>query len=587
MTKASFTPTPEQEIVITHSRSAFISACPGAGKTQVLVERARNQLKDRLSGQGIAFLSFTNAAISEFRNRLQLEALLHSPPFPHFVGTFDSFLWQFLIAPFGVPGHLKAPQLIPDLGDRSVTPYPGARPIPLSCFDNMTGELIPDKVIQLGFDPTTNPALTQRYVNTARRSRERFIARGELDFTDVRTIAKGHLANPPLSKSLSAALAGRFREIIVDEAQDCNPADVEIIDWLRGAGIVTKVICDPHQSIYEFRGGVTNQLFKLGQTFDQGDRLTMRGNFRSNHNICKAIATFRAPSEQDLTDQPLGKNATDKTQIYILSYAGNSVPASIGVKFGELVQALEMNAANCPVLSSTRDSACNALGQTTDASTQDRTFRLALAITSFHLAHEINARKLAMEAVHKIVLEIEDRIGEKTYHQHVAVEGLEPADWRPSILALIQSLRYDPHKDPDANAWLARARKHLSPHLAAGGPSISQRLRNHKDLGAVFAIKPTSNLTARTIHSAKGMQFPAVCVVMTTTTTKGILDYLTTDQPSEHAEGARKLYVAASRAERLLAIAVPKSQAIRLTKHIQKNGAQVAQISLGGCPPAK
>lgn len=76
MTKDPFVPTPDQKRVIEHSRSGFISACPGAGKTQVLVERARSQLRDRTSGQGIAFLSFTNAAISELRSRLEREALL-------------------------------------------------------------------------------------------------------------------------------------------------------------------------------------------------------------------------------------------------------------------------------------------------------------------------------------------------------------------------------------------------------------------------------------------------------------------------------------------------------------------------------
>jgi hypothetical protein len=80
-------------------------------------------------------------------------------------------------------------------------------------------------------------------------------------------IVNARFGDPQLSARMSAALAARFREVIVDEAQDCNPADLEIINWLRRAGIVTKVICDPHQSIYEFRGGVTEQLFAFGQTF--------------------------------------------------------------------------------------------------------------------------------------------------------------------------------------------------------------------------------------------------------------------------------------------------------------------------------
>jgi superfamily I DNA/RNA helicase len=581
MSLTLFVPTPDQQIVIDHGQGAFISACPGAGKTQVLVERARKELKNTSSGQGLAFLSFTNAAISELRRRLQQEVLLLSPSFPHYVGTFDTFIWQFFIAPFGIHGHPKVPQLIPDIDERCVIPYKGAQAISLSCFDRITGTIIADKAKQEGFDTTKKSTrLIAQYVKCAGQCRERFRARGELGFNDVRAIVKGHLTDGQLSVKLSAALAARFREIIVDEAQDCNPADIDIINWLRRAGIVTKIICDPNQSIYEFRGGVTDQLFALRDTFDASDRLTMCGNFRSNTNICKAIAAFRAPADQQATDLPLGRNADDPTHIHVLLYPGTSVPSSIGHKFEELLLKIGLNPADCPVVSSTKDSACKAIGQTMDASRQDRTLRLALAVASFHVGQSVNGRLQAMEAMHRIVLELEGHLTEKTYHQHVTSHDMKPEDWRPSILELLQSLRYNPSCDTIADVWLERARASLSPHLAAGGSSIAQMLRKNQDLATVFAATPISSLTARTIHSVKGMQFPAVCVVLTANTSKSIIDYLTTGQPSEAAEGARKLYVASSRTERLLVIAVPKSQASRLIQHIQTTTAQVTQITL-------
>jgi len=580
MSKRPFSPTDEQKAVIGHSRSAFVSACPGAGKTQVLVERARQELKITSTGQGLAFLSFTNAAISELKSRLQSEGLLFRPPFPHYLGTFDTFIWQFFIAPFGIPGHAKAPQLIPDMDERAVVPYKNARELALSCFDRMTGKIVPEKAWQAGFDAAAKPGLTAQYETAARQCRERFIARGELDFSDVRAVVKGHLANVPLSKRLSEALAARFREIVVDEAQDCNPADIEIINWLRAAGIVTKIICDPHQSIYEFRGGVTDQLFALRDSFDLSNRLTMSGNFRSNGNICKAIAAFRPPGEQQTTDQPLGPAANDATHIHVLAYAGTSIPSSIGQKFKALIQGSNLNPLDCPVISSTRDGACKAVGQAVDATTQHRTLRLALAVASFHAGLEINARKQSMETLHGISLELGGTMGQKTYHQHVTAEGLKPEDWRPSMLELLQSLRYDPASDADADAWLARARTLLSPYLGANGGSIAQNLSKHQDLAAVLVAKPMPGMVARTIHSVKGMQFPAVCVVMGTKTSKDLIDYLNTGQPPHSAEGARKLYVGASRAERLLVIAIPKSQGPRLVTHIKKTGAEVTQSVL-------
>jgi DNA helicase II / ATP-dependent DNA helicase PcrA len=580
MSRKPFKPTEEQKSVIAHSGSAFISACPGTGKTQVLVERARCELKETSTGQGLAFLSFTNAAISELKSRLQSEALLRNPAFPHYVGTFDTFIWQFFIAPLGIPGQVKAPKLIPDMDDRMIVPYEKAQELSLSCFDRFTGKMIPEKAKLAGFDATAKPGLTAKYETSAKHCRERFLERGELSFGDVRAVVKGHITNLPLSAKLSAALGARFREIVVDEAQDCNPADIEIISWLRAAGIVTKIICDPHQSIYEFRGGVTDQLFALRDSFDQSDQLVMSGNFRSNPNICKAIAAFRAPGEQNPTDQPLGPAANDVTPIHVLHYSGNSIPTSIGQRFKTLVQHYNLSPMDCPVISSTRDAACKAIGQAVGATTQDRTLRLALAVTSFHAGLEVNARKQAMETLHGIVLELGGKMGEKTYHQYIVAESLKPEDWRPAIMELLQSLHFDPARDADAEAWLTRARTDMAPYLGANGGSIAQKLRKHQALAAILTCSPMSSLSARTIHSVKGMEFPGVCVVSSTTTCKDIIDYLTTGQPAQSAEGARKLYVAASRAERLLVIAVPKSQGARLAAHIKKTCAEVTEIVL-------
>lgn len=580
MTQAQFTPTPEQQRIINHGRSAFISACPGAGKTRILVERARVLLKERNTGRGIAFLSFTNAAISELAGRLQQESLLPSPPFPHFVGTFDSFIWQFLIAPLGIPGSVVQPRLIPDKDQRLIAPYPNGQTLPLSCFDRITGAIIPEQAVMHGFDAAENPTRTKQYVTSAQRSRERFLARGELDFDDLRLIVKGRLADVELSKRLATALAARFRELIVDEAQDCNPDDLEIIDWLRKASIVTIVICDPHQSIYGFRGGVTEQLFEFGKTFDEEDRLPMNGNFRSTDNICKAIVTLRAVGARGTIDQALGDHRTDPTYLHILSYPGVSVPAKIGAKFHELVEGLNYDVTQCPVLAATRQSAATAIGQPVDKESRDITLRLASAVTDFYFASEAGDRKLAMEEVHQIVLELAGRMGKKTYHQFLAAEGIEPDKWRPQVLQIIRALQYDPTGYANADAWHARAKELLAPYLPVGGASISQRMRRNSKLGTALAAAPLSSPSARTIHSVKGMQFPAVCVVMTPPTTKGILEYLEKGEPKEHAEGARKIYVAASRAQRLLAIAVPKSQASRLVAHIGNTGARVTLIAL-------
>lgn len=576
MTPRSYTPTREQLRVIRHDGPAFVAACPGAGKTRVLVERARHLLADRASGRGIAFLSFTISAVSELEERLRREGLLAKPAFPHFIGTFDGFLWQFLIAPFGAPGCAIRPRLIPDKDHRSIQPFPAAQALPLECFDRATGNAIPEAIGRHGFRGKSIKA----HETAARNARVRFLERGELDFADAREIALARLRDPISSPALAPALGARFRELIVDEAQDCNPTDLEIINWFRAASVPVKVICDPHQSIYGFRGGVTQELFAFGQSFAPDEQLPMTGNFRSSRHITKAIAALRASDARTFSDESLGDYCNEPTPVHVLIYTGKSVPASVGAKFRELTEALGCDAADCPVLAATRLGGANALGHPVDSGVKDLTYRLAIAISEYHFSFELGGRKEALEDVHKIMLEVEGHTIHKTYHQYVSDAEIEPGSWRPRALRLVDALRYDPIRFATADAWHDEARRLFAPLLPADGRSINQRLPRNADLAKALFSAPPSGLCARTIHSVKGMEFPAVCVVMSPLKAKGILDYLITGSPPSSSEEARKIYVGASRAQRLLVIATPKSQAARLVGLLQATGASVLPAAL-------
>ncbi|NEX91198.1 ATP-dependent helicase [Caulobacter sp. 17J65-9] len=557
MSDKPFIPTDQQKLIIAHSGSAFIAACPGAGKTKVMVERARQSLSGLGSGRGVAFLSFTLAAVSELEDRLRREGLIDTPPFPHFIGTFDSFLWQLLIAPFGIDGCAEKPRLIPDKDARDVLPYDRAQVLKLECFDRTTGVAIEDKLRRANFRGNV-----KAHETAARNLRQRLLDRGELDFADAREIALARLRDPACGAVLAPALAGRFQELVVDEAQDCNPVDLEIITWFRNAGTPVKVICDPNQAIYGFRGGVTRELTAFAATFPADERMPMSGNFRSSQHIARAIVALRPPTQRALIDEALGEFRDEPTEVQILAYKGG-VPASIGVKFRELTNGLGLVAEDCPVVAATRRTGSNALGHPPDGGVQDLSYRLAVAVSDFHFSFELGGRKEALEAIHRIMLQVAGRLGAKTYHQHLSETETEAADWRPEAMALADALRFSAERFATAQLWLDEARRLLEPLLPAGGGTIKQKLRWNDGLSAALAANPTSGHPARTIHSVKGMEFPAVCVVMTTTA-KGILDTLSAGGGGDDNEDARKIYVGASRAQRLLVIALPRTQAERL-----------------------
>ncbi len=87
--------------VINCWESKDILACPGSGKTTVLLAKLK-LLSDRLpfpDGCGICVLSHTNVAVNELKNKLgDSSNLLLS--YPNFVGTIQVFINQFILFPF-------------------------------------------------------------------------------------------------------------------------------------------------------------------------------------------------------------------------------------------------------------------------------------------------------------------------------------------------------------------------------------------------------------------------------------------------------------------------------------------------------
>ncbi|MDK8652958.1 UvrD-helicase domain-containing protein [Corynebacterium accolens] len=87
--------TSSQKSLIESESGGFFEACPGAGKTQTIVERFARRADSEDSRCGTALVTFTNAAAEEVQRRCA-----HKPKLlqaPNFVGTIDSFINRFLL----------------------------------------------------------------------------------------------------------------------------------------------------------------------------------------------------------------------------------------------------------------------------------------------------------------------------------------------------------------------------------------------------------------------------------------------------------------------------------------------------------
>lgn len=80
--------------------SIYLEACPGSGKTEVIAAKVAKEINNwTLSPSGIALLSFSNSATDELFSRVKKYSPDTVSRFPHFIGTFDSFIFKFLIGP--------------------------------------------------------------------------------------------------------------------------------------------------------------------------------------------------------------------------------------------------------------------------------------------------------------------------------------------------------------------------------------------------------------------------------------------------------------------------------------------------------
>lgn len=575
MTTLAYEPTPEQIAIIEHEGHAFVRACPGAGQTRTMVERARVMLADTSDLRSVAFLSFTNAAVDEMKMRLAKFGALPAPIFPNYIGTFDGFLWQFLIGPFGIDGCPEPPQLIPDKKDWVVKPpYDAARELTLECFDRQTGALIKNKADKFKFEPKNGPGAWEK---VARNMIGRSLEKGLLDFEDVRAIVKGRLVEKIFADRAVAALTGRFKELVVDEAQDCNPADLDIIDWLRQSGLTVKIICDPNQGIYGFRGGATDELEAFSAKFDEADHLPMSGNFRASPAICAAISQLRPPTTRGEPDRAVGRYKSEATPVHLLSYGGQAVSPHIGPAFLALTDKLNLDRKELRVLAATWSSASNGAGRRAVDPKNNKTLLLAQAVMGFHSAFAAGNPRHALGSLHRAVLMVRGEIATAgDYGTYLAKPEIEDGGWRPEIISIGQELHPNPAEA--AEQWLTRARNLLDKDLV-GSASIGTRLKKTSDLGALLSTVQATDLPARSIHDVKGLEFPAVCVVLSPQTVGKIIDVLAgTNTGQKEIEEARKIYVAASRAERLLAIATPKSRVEEL-KAILDAGGQAVVVS--------
>jgi superfamily I DNA/RNA helicase len=84
-------------LILDYDDNSVVIAAPGSGKTYVLAEKIKKNLKNLADHQGIIAISYTNKASTELKNRSLSNG---ENPMSSFFGTIDKFNLSEIVIPF-------------------------------------------------------------------------------------------------------------------------------------------------------------------------------------------------------------------------------------------------------------------------------------------------------------------------------------------------------------------------------------------------------------------------------------------------------------------------------------------------------
>jgi DNA helicase II / ATP-dependent DNA helicase PcrA len=556
---------------------SYLKACPGSGKTESIALKAAYTLRaQEWSFAGIAFLTFTNNAADVVEKRVRLT---HGDKiYPHFIGTFDSWLHGYILNPFGYR-ETKYPG---DNGDRSISAIDShSSSLFLRVYKTEPGFVqgAPILAHQFSYEvPTNNITFdsgsrgldesrrnlvwTSAQLDEFKRIKDAFWKAGFVTHADVQTICYRVLH---ASSDLRGLVAKRFPFVVVDECQDLSPCQLCLLDELRKAGTKVHFVGDLNQAIFSFRKSdpklvhdfVDRRSFAL---------LSLSTNFRSVQPIVETCGRI-------VTHGPVTGRAYDGKDpacVYFI-YDNEAVLPKLVERFEAFARLRKIDPAKCLILGRG-----NALVTQLGVG--------ALPTNAAHcFAHAIYLWKTgAFEHRDEALGWMGDIIannffpGEPTNaRNHDCPRSYASTiAWRIFLARILDRCVSNGRVSDFSQTWTkwaAVAKSELVSIVelvsAQSRPGVELTFRAPDKLGdqsvnSVFAnfAKPNPEaIKILTIHSAKGETADAVLVVSAKDRhSKGGHWQQWLDQNKDDGEHARFAYVASSRPRQLLAWAVPK-----------------------------
>ncbi|HBX7778059.1 TPA: ATP-dependent helicase [Klebsiella pneumoniae] len=321
------------------SSSIYLEACPGSGKTEVIAAKVAKEINNwTLSPGGIALLSFSNSATDELFSRVKKYTPNTVSRFPHFIGTFDSFIFKFLIN----PNAKSLTNFEGECNNNTLRIIEAASPlfIQTKYAYNKRGKI---KAHHYTFDrkndsilfKSNNPELDRMrstidlkewQVEDLIETKSKLFKSGLMTHDDSLFLAAEIFSNEQY-KNYASLLSKRFPLIIIDECQDLSYEHLLILQGLHDLGVKLHFVGDLDQSIYGFRAVDPEDTIKFIAD-NEFERLPLNINYRSCQQIIDLCSQLTAH------DGINGQFSSIEFPCIVLQY--NETPLELIDKIGQL-----------------------------------------------------------------------------------------------------------------------------------------------------------------------------------------------------------------------------------------------------------
>ncbi|MDH3606850.1 MAG: ATP-dependent helicase, partial [Acidimicrobiia bacterium] len=273
---------------------------PGTGKTEFLVRRAVHLIESgRATPEQVLLLSFSRRGSAGLRSRVEESLSGTHPEFD--ATTFHSFSFR-LLEMYGIHslGWERTPTLLTSLEyvlrvrtaldqqDPSSWPVLFRGLLATTTFAEEVADFML-RCSELLIEPADLAAFGRddwrALPEFMAHFRSDMLADHRIDYGTLQRSAVAALRHPPTL----AAVADRYRFVLVDEYQDTTVAQAQLLHELVAGGAHLTVAADPYQSIFSFRGADLENVATFPEAFanEQGQPATRR----------VLTTSFRAPAE--------------------------------------------------------------------------------------------------------------------------------------------------------------------------------------------------------------------------------------------------------------------------------------------------